>query len=93
MSDISPSGVPHIVASTFNTAMAGTEMMILVNVAKPKFDGTDFTGDIVFEPQVALHMSPQAAKELLILLQGSVENYEASFGPLRSSFIDERSKA
>lgn len=92
MTDINIDEAPHIVASTFNTVAAGTEVILQVNLAKPHFDG-DKLGDVAFEPQVYLHMSPQAAKELMILLKGAIESYEGTFGVLRSPFIDERSKA
>lgn len=93
MTELYTEDTPNIAASTFNAVMTGTSFVLSANLAKPVFTEEGFSGEMTFEPQVILHMSPQSAKELYLLIKGSVDGYEETFGALSSPFIQERAKA
>lgn len=84
--------VPKFSASVFNVSVTPTEVMLLASSLMP---GISPAGDIVSgpKPQVVLSMSPQSAKELALVIEGVISTYEEAHGPIRTPFIDERTKA
>lgn len=84
--------VPQFPASTFNISTTPTEFCMLVSTIAPGIS----SGELAFgmKGQCMLTMSPQAAKELVVLLRDMVAKYEKEYGlELRTPFLADREKA
>lgn len=83
--------VPKFGTSVFNTMISPTEFVLVCSSLMPGIDASGaFTPGL--RPECLLSLSPQAAKELSILLTDQVEQFEKEFGEMTTPFIKERTK-
>ncbi|WP_397402445.1 hypothetical protein [Phenylobacterium sp.] len=86
-----PLEAPEFAVANFGAMSSGTEVVLVANKLVPMVTAAGLNG-VAATAVAILHLSPQSAKELALLLTGVVADYEALYGPLRSPFIDERQK-
>jgi hypothetical protein len=84
--------VPSCSASFFNITTQPTIVSLLVSSMAM---GVTPSGELVTgnKPEFLLSMSPQATKELSILLVQAVATYEAKYGTVTTPFVKERERA
>ncbi len=65
-----------------------TEFIVVVATSTPTIS-PDGTMGISSVPAVCLNMSPQSAKELMALLQDTIETFEREHGEIVTPFLQE----
>lgn len=89
---LEPLNVPHLAAGTFMIQSTGTEVLLILQSARPLVDKN--TGAIsehtVNQPIAVVSISPGTAKDLHILLGEAVAKHEESFGPITTPFTVRR---
>lgn len=83
-----PVGAPHFYASNFNLFWNSNEMTLLLSALAPAISG-DQVG-LVQSPAAVISFSPQSGKDLLLLFQQIVGEYEAQFGEIETNFTRTR---
>ena len=80
--------LPYFYANGVHQVTSGVDCTLVFTSTRPALqDGV--VGDVpVTEPQVMVSLSPQSAKDLMLLLRESINAYESAFGPVRSPFSD-----
>lgn len=80
--------LPYFYANGVHQVTSGVDCTLVFTSTRPTFQDGSVVDVPVTEPQVMVSLSPQSAKDLMLLLKGSIDSYESSFGPLRSPFSD-----
>ena len=83
--------VPRYYASAIQQFTSPNDVMLVFGHSAPVLKDGGF-GEPVSQPVAIVNMSPQAAKELALLLLDAVGEVEKTYGPLRTAFIDARAK-
>jgi hypothetical protein len=82
---------PRFYVSSVQQFAGPNDVMLVFGHNTPTLKDGAFS-DAVSQAVTILNMSPQTAKELSLLLQEGIAEVERQFGPLRTPFIDERTK-
>lgn len=84
-----PVQAPHYYGSSFQLLGSPNDITIVLGRTLPYFNAGSATDPFTVgtEPQAIIHLSPQTAKELMILLQQQVTDFETAFGKLETPFI------
>ena len=89
---LEPLNVPHLAAGTLMIQSTGTEVLLILQSARPLADKN--TGAIsertATHPIAVVSISPGTAKDLYILLGNAVAMFEKSFGPITTPFTVKR---
>jgi hypothetical protein len=89
---VEPLNVPYLAAGTFMIQSTGTEVLLILQSARPLADKN--TGAIsertINQPIAVVAISPGTAKDLHILLGDAVAKHEESFGPITTPFTVRR---
>ncbi|KAB2701348.1 hypothetical protein [Brucella lupini] len=86
---------PFFYASMFQTIWAGNDFTIICGRQHPGlFGNTEEPQTMIsgVDVQAIIAMSPQSVKDLTILLNEAVSNYEKEFGTIVTPFTKERSQ-
>lgn len=83
--------VPKHCGSVFNLTFSPTEAILTVSSLMPGMNEGEIVAGI--RPEAVISMSPQAAKELAVLLAQQVAIHEKTFGVMRTPFLEESEKA
>ncbi|MBJ7410830.1 MAG: hypothetical protein JHD15_10795 [Phenylobacterium sp.] len=80
---------PRFAVSSFNVNANPTEIVVIASTLMP---GVTPKGEMVvgLKPEVVLSMSPQALKELYVLLGGIIPRLEEQVGVITTPFLKER---
>src|SRR3954454_15458654 len=81
---LEPLNVPHLAAGTFMIQSTGTEVLLVLQSARPLADkNTGAISEHTVKQLIAVvSISPGTAKDLHALLGQFVTKYEESFGPI-----------
>lgn|GEM_PF-5741236 len=82
---------PRFYMSSVQAFFASNDVALVLGHTTPSLKDGAF-GDPVSQAVAVINMSPQSAKELMLLLKSGLEEIESQFGLLRTPFIDERTK-
>lgn len=80
--------LPYFYANGVHQVTSGVDCTLVFTSTRPAFQDGVVAEVPVTEPQVIVSLSPQSTKDLMLLLRGAIDSYEATFGPLRSPFSD-----
>ena len=85
---VEPLNVPHLAAGTFMIQSTGTEILLILQSARPLVDKStgEMSGRTVKQPVAVVSISPGTAKDLHLLLGEAVAKHEESFGPITTPF-------
>ena len=90
--------IPTLNPVVVQVAHSSNEFNIALATHVPVFneidagDGDSLVGKARVVPIGLLKMSPQTAKDLLTLLQQSIQAYESDFGTIRTGFLERLKK-
>ena len=89
---LEPLNVPHLAAGTFMIQSTGTEVLLILQSARPLADKNRgvISERTVNQPIAVVSISPGTAKDLLLLLGDAVAKHEDSFGPISTPFTTRR---
>lgn len=73
--------VPQV-ATRFALTAASVEFVLSCGHTRPVYNGHGQPAGMKVEFHTSLSISPNAAKQLLQMLSGSIEQYEKNFGPI-----------
>lgn len=87
--------VQQFFASMFHVALTSTTVTVLCQANAPAIDenGNIVPNVGVAVPVAQINLSPQAAKELSVLLSDMIASYEANYGTIKTDFIQQREDA
>jgi hypothetical protein len=87
-----PVQAPQLYATTFQMAVAANAFsLILLHPTPMALPGGDLnSGLAALMPSAVIQMSPYAAKDLALLMQDTVEQYEETWGTIETEFTRRR---
>jgi hypothetical protein len=91
--DLKPLEVPWLYASRFQIQGTGTDFNLILQRSRPlrDADGRPDAKNLELVAVAVLTMSPQATKDLSLVLKGVIERHEADFGgPIETPFTKRR---
>lgn len=88
-----PFQLPSLFGSSFNVSWSSNECCLLICRTLPALlPPEDGAVNAFSAPVAALHMSPQAAKDLCLLLMEGLSRYENDWGALETEFVRSRGR-
>jgi hypothetical protein len=86
-------GAWSVRASNFAVQGNSNECLLLVGETRPSVGSDGVLGDSKTNLAVVLGMSPQSAKDLLVVLGEYIDRYEQEYGVIVTDFIKNRANA
>ena len=85
--------IPEIYASVMHYRWTSNEWTITFKRTPSNFDPSQPIPEDRYEPVAVVRMSPQAAKDLYLLLQDGVQKYEKQFGSITTAYSQNKDQA
>ncbi|RVG48073.1 hypothetical protein CN162_12565 [Sinorhizobium meliloti] len=93
--EVAKMGAPHYYASAIQIAWTGNDCSLILSRNHPGVvNSGPAAGQVVVaeEPQCVLSMSAHTLKDLSVLLNNTLEGYEAQWGVVETEFTRQRAK-
>ncbi|KAA0689872.1 hypothetical protein DTW90_30750 [Neorhizobium sp. P12A] len=94
--DVERINAPAFYGSTIQAVWAGNDLTLVFAKPHPvinkKAESPDQQFGAVLETQAIISLSPQTAKDLFLLLQGTVKRYEDQFGVISTEYTQRAEK-
>lgn len=85
--------VPIIHPTVIQQGHSSNEFMVVLSQNIPTFDDSNRTAKkSAVIPVGVLQMSPQTAKDLHLMLQDGIRQYEKEYGPIKTKYAQSREK-
>jgi|GEM_PF-5645077 len=88
--EVTPVAAPSIYANTINITAGGNDFSLVFAKTHPAITAGRFSGNAVLVPAAVVSVSPQTAKDLYLLLQEIIPQYEKQFGQIKTLFSEQK---